>query len=64
MHDFKEVDAMKQQLISEGVCPFKHFSEEKLPLSIGTHHDALSRIYESRYEDATLLFWDGHDLPA
>ncbi|CAK81154.1 unnamed protein product (macronuclear) [Paramecium tetraurelia] len=63
MYDFVDVETMHKQLEFESVCSYKYFRNHPTTFRVGTHQDIFDNLFFQKFNNATLIFEDGHDLP-
>ncbi|CAD8121999.1 unnamed protein product [Paramecium sonneborni] len=63
LYDFIDVETMHKQLEFDQVCSHKYFTKHQTTFRVGTHQDILDNLFFQKFNNATLIFEDGHDLP-
>ncbi|CAK91616.1 unnamed protein product (macronuclear) [Paramecium tetraurelia] len=63
IYDFVDVETMHKQLEFEQVCSYKYFRNHQTTFRVGTHQDIFDNLFFQRFNNATLIFEDAHDLP-
>ncbi|CAD8210129.1 unnamed protein product [Paramecium pentaurelia] len=63
IYDFVNVETMHKQLEFEQVCSNKYFKNHQTTFRVGTHQDIFDNLFFLKFNNATLIFEDGHDLP-